>query len=61
VRYYTIVRFVDVGGIDDHHCLNNLFTDERGLLLGFFIFFYIFFIDVGGIDDYHCLSFLFII
>ena len=42
MRYYTIVRFVDVGGIDDHHCLNNLFTDERGLLLGFLFFFYIF-------------------
>jgi hypothetical protein len=58
VRYYTIVRFVEVGGIDDHHCLNKLFADERGLLMGFFVFFY-FFKDVGGIHDYLCLSFLF--
>ena len=44
MRYYTIVRFVDVGGIDDHRCLNNLFTDERGLLLGFVFVLFLFFL-----------------
>jgi hypothetical protein len=57
VRYYTIVRFIDVGGIDDHHCLNNPFTEERRF------YFILFFLDDGdgGIDDYLCLNFLFII
>ena len=26
VRWEAIVRFVDIGGIDDHHCLNFLFV-----------------------------------
>jgi hypothetical protein len=40
----VIVRFVDIGGIDDHHCLEVIVR----------------FVDIGGIDDHHCLSFLFI-
>ena len=35
----TIVRFVDVGGIDDHHCLNILVIDESWLFGCCFFFF----------------------
>jgi hypothetical protein len=34
----VIVRFVDIGGIDDHHCLEVIVR----------------FVDIGGIDDHHC-------
>jgi hypothetical protein len=40
----VIAHFVDIGGIDDHHCLEVIAH----------------FLDIGGIDDNHCLSFLFI-
>jgi len=39
------VRFVDIGGIVDHHCLN-------------FILF-CWFVDIGGIVDHHYLNFIF--
>ena len=42
------VCFGDIGGIDDHHCLNFLFRDDFC------------FVDIGGIDDHHCLIFLII-
>ena len=35
-----IVRFVDIGGIIDHHCLE--------MIVGF--------LDIGGIIDHHCLE-----
>ena len=38
-----IVRFVDIGGIVDHHCLEVIVR----------------FVDIGGIVDQHCLSALF--
>ena len=41
-----IVRFVDIGGIVDHHCLN--------LLLDVIVRF----ADTGGIVDRYCLNFL---
>jgi hypothetical protein len=34
----VIVRFVDIGGIDDHHYLEVIVC----------------FVDIGGIDDHHC-------
>ena len=52
-----IVGFVDIGGIDDQHCLKFLliicvqWVKMRGDC----------FVDIGGIDDQHCLHFLFII
>ena len=39
----VIVRFVDIGGIVDHHCLEVIVR----------------FVDIGGIADHHCLNFLF--
>ena len=33
-----IVRFVDIGGIVDHHCLEMIVR----------------FVDIGGIIDHHC-------
>ena len=33
-----IVRFVDIGGIVDHHCLEVIVR----------------FVDIGGIVDHHC-------
>ena len=45
VQLRSEVRFVDIGGIDDHHCWEVIVR----------------FVDIGGIDDHHCLSFLFII
>jgi hypothetical protein len=45
----VIVCFVDIGGIDDHHCLNYGGIDDHHCL------------NYGGIDDHHCLNFLFII
>ena len=35
-----IVCFVDIGGVDDHHCLEEIVC----------------FVDIGGIDDHHCLE-----
>jgi hypothetical protein len=35
-----IVRFVDIGGIVDHHCLE--------VIVGF--------VDIGGFVDHHCLE-----
>jgi hypothetical protein len=35
-----IVRFVDIGGIVDDHCLEMIVC----------------FVDIGGIDDHHCLE-----
>jgi hypothetical protein len=35
-----IVCFVDIGGIDDHHCLDVIVC----------------FVDIGEIDDHHCLE-----
>jgi len=29
IKQEMIVRFVDIGKIDDHHCLNFLFIRER--------------------------------
>jgi hypothetical protein len=34
------VRFVDIGGIVDHHCLEVIVR----------------FVDIGGIVDHHCLE-----
>ena len=45
LRWEVIVCFVDIGGIDDHYCLNFLFC--------------VCFVDIGGIDDHYCLNFLF--
>jgi hypothetical protein len=50
------VRFVDIDGIDDHHCLNFLFII---IYLGQTMS--VHFVDIDGIDDYHCFNFLFII
>jgi hypothetical protein len=36
----VIVRFVDIDGIVDHHCLKMIVD----------------FVDIGGIVDYHCLK-----
>ena len=36
-----IVRFVDIGGIADHHCLEMI---DR-------------FVDISGTIDHHCLNF----
>jgi hypothetical protein len=36
----VIVRFVDIGGIVDHHCLEVI----------------VHFVDICGIIDHHCLS-----
>jgi hypothetical protein len=36
----VIVCFVDIGGIDDHHCFEVIVC----------------FVDIGGIDDHHCLE-----
>ena len=36
-----IVCFVDIGGIDDHHCLEVIVC----------------FVDIGGIGYHHCLEF----
>jgi uncharacterized protein YrrD len=35
-----IVRFVDIGGIIDHHCLEVIVC----------------FVDIGGLVDHHCLK-----
>ena len=43
-RKEVIVRFVDIGGIVDHHCLEVI----------------VHFVDISGIVDHHCLNFLFI-
>ena len=42
-RWEVIVCFVDIGGIDDHHCLNFLYV--RGDC---------FFVDICGIEDHYC-------
>ena len=54
LRWEVIVCFVDIGGIDDHYCLNFLFCvrELRWKVI-------VCFVDIGGIDDHHCLSFLF--
>jgi hypothetical protein len=36
----VIVCFVDIGGIDDHHCLEVIVC----------------FVDIGGMYDHHCLE-----
>ena len=36
-----IVRFVDIGGIADHHCLEVIVS----------------FVDISGTIDHHCLNF----
>jgi hypothetical protein len=36
----VIFRFVDIGGIVDHHCLEGILR----------------FVDIGGIVDHHCLE-----
>jgi hypothetical protein len=36
----NFVCFVDIGGINDHHCLEVIVC----------------FVDIGGIDDHHCLE-----
>jgi hypothetical protein len=36
----VIVCFVDIGGIDDHHCLEVIVC----------------FVDIGGINGHHCLE-----
>jgi hypothetical protein len=41
-RKEVIVRFVDIGGIVDHHCLEVI----------------VHFVDISGIVDHHCLNFL---
>ena len=51
-----IVHFVDIGGINYHHCFNFLFIiiylgQAKSVR----------FVDIDGIDDYHCFNFLFII
>jgi hypothetical protein len=46
----VVVRFVDIGGFVDHHCLNFLFLEVI-----------VHFVDIGGIVDHHCLNFLFTI
>jgi hypothetical protein len=28
--FWVIARFIDIGGIVDHHCLNSLFFQEIG-------------------------------
>jgi hypothetical protein len=38
VQLRSEVRFVDIGGIYDHHCLEVIVR----------------FVDIGGIDDHHC-------
>ena len=35
MRWDEIVRFVDIGGIDDHHCLNSLFIEWFTDILNF--------------------------
>jgi hypothetical protein len=37
----VVIRFVDIGGIVDHHCL------EVAVIR---------FVDIGGIVDHHCLE-----
>ena len=55
----VIIRFVDIGGIDDLHCVNFLLFCwywwnwwPSMFKLSFC------FVDIGGIDDHHCLTFL---
>ena len=42
-----MVCFVDIGGIDDHYCLNFLFCVSE---LSWEVI--ICFVDIGGIDDH---------
>jgi hypothetical protein len=46
---FVVVRFVDIGEIDDHHFLNFLFI------------IFVVLIDIGEIDDHYFLNFLFVI
>ena len=58
LRWEVIVRFVDIGGIDDHRCLNVCFVDIGGIddhrCLN------VCFVDIDGIDDHRCLKYLFL-
>jgi len=49
-RSEVIVRLVDVGVIDDHHCLNFLLVNRSEVIFRL--------VDVGVIDDHHCFNFL---
>ena len=56
-----IVGFVDIGGIDDHHCLEVIFcfVDIGGIVDYHCLEMIVGFVDIGGIDDHHC-SFRFV-
>jgi len=47
----VIVRFVDIGGIGAHHCLNFIFINRY---LGI-----VRFVDIGDTGDRHCSNFLY--
>ena len=49
LRWEVIVCFVDIGGIDDHYCLNFLFCGEWVKMSGHC------YVDIGGIADNYCL------
>jgi hypothetical protein len=57
----VIVCFVDIGVIDDYHCLEVIvcFVDIGGIddhhCLGVIVRF----VDIGGINDHHCLLIIF--
>jgi hypothetical protein len=53
-RWEVFVCFVDIGGIDDHYCVNFLFVFSE--LIRKVI---VCFVDIGGIDDHYCVNFLF--
>ena len=58
LRWEEIVRFVDIGGIIDHHCLNFLCFVDIGGIIDYHCLNFLCFVDIGGIIDYHCLNFL---
>jgi len=54
----VVIRFVDIGGIVDHHCLEVAirFLDIGGIVNHHCLEVVIRFVDIGGIVDHHCLE-----
>jgi hypothetical protein len=55
----VIVRFVDVGGFVDHHCLEvivHFVDDVGGLVVHNCLELIVRSVDVGGLVDHHCLE-----
>jgi hypothetical protein len=57
-----IVRFVDIGRIIDHHCLEMIvrLVDIGRIIDHHCLEMIVRFVDIGRIIDHHCFNFLFI-